>query len=610
VASRTTFILSALSIIVFLQGCRVIQQVPTGGEVVSRTGLYDCPESTECNDEILTDEPWSESYMAVPREGYEFTGWGDGLCSNKGPQICRMVNIPTDYTSADADTFLRPIFELAPTPGAGDSDGDSLPDAWEGTYGLDDTDPLDAYADGDADGLDNLAEYENLSSPNESDSDFDGMDDAYEYANGLQADVDDAGGDLDGDGALNIEEALAGTMASYGASVPGDLPLLEFGSQEVVDNASFSDWSAFPAALAQGGVVVVWSTLNDLYEDQGIYGQLYNSNGRAFDAPFPVTASLGPDFRCPQAVGLDNGDFIVSWYKKNAAGTNTSIFVRRYDANAQAQGPAVKIASKKSSVGAVGCARLNELADGEVLVTWYEYNPNFEEYKTVARIIDPDGVPLGGEIAIAGSPDRESQSPAVVEKPNGVFFVVWSSEPQSGLNLIEGQAFTRAGEPKSEVVQISTDDTRSHVVPRVSRLENGNLIVVWNADDIEAETGEVRARIISINGVPKSDVFTVSSDDLRYTDTPQVAASGSTFLVTWHSRPLESGVAAVYGRLYDQSGAPLDGDFIVSSYVDISQSGSRVTTLSDGSFFATWYGFYLDELFESTITLRQYRLVE
>jgi hypothetical protein len=46
------------------------------------------------------------------------------------------------------------------------------------------------------------------------DTDLDGMSDSYETANGLQVNVNDAAGDLDGDGISNLDEFRAGTAAN------------------------------------------------------------------------------------------------------------------------------------------------------------------------------------------------------------------------------------------------------------------------------------------------------------------------------------------------------------------------------------------------------------
>jgi hypothetical protein len=83
------------------------------------------------------------------------------------------------------------------TPWLDDTDGDEIPDSWEISNGLNRTDPLDASADQDNDGLTNLEEYQNGTDILNSDSDYDGLTDDEElriyFTEPLIADSDDDG---------------------------------------------------------------------------------------------------------------------------------------------------------------------------------------------------------------------------------------------------------------------------------------------------------------------------------------------------------------------------------------------------------------------------------
>jgi hypothetical protein len=90
--------------------------------------------------------------------------------------------IGTNGGPADGNGFIG-VFELTVEGVATDSDGDGMPDAWELANGLT-VGANDSAGDPDADGLTNLAEYQNSTNPHNPDSDADGYSDGAEVAAG------------------------------------------------------------------------------------------------------------------------------------------------------------------------------------------------------------------------------------------------------------------------------------------------------------------------------------------------------------------------------------------------------------------------------------------
>lgn len=99
-----------------LQGCKLIQEIPEGGKVVSESGLYDCGENQVC--EISNDgTEFSVAFTAVPNEGWRFVSWQESVsdsypsaCGGSTDNTCEFT-APPSLTVMDIDVFLAPIFE-------------------------------------------------------------------------------------------------------------------------------------------------------------------------------------------------------------------------------------------------------------------------------------------------------------------------------------------------------------------------------------------------------------------------------------------------------------------------------------------------------------------
>lgn len=98
---------------------------------------------------------------------------GDGIANNN--DNCPSVN---NHDQANFDQDQRgDACDL-------DDDNDGLPDIWEIRYGLNAHNANDAALDSDRDGLNNRAEYEHHTNPNQSDTDRDDQSDGDEIREG------------------------------------------------------------------------------------------------------------------------------------------------------------------------------------------------------------------------------------------------------------------------------------------------------------------------------------------------------------------------------------------------------------------------------------------
>ena len=126
--------------------------------------------------------------------------------------------IPANPRQPDGTVFIP--------AGAGDSDGDGLPDAWEKLYFPNDLGKLSGAGDYDKDGLTDKGEYQRNSDPTQPDTDGDGLGDLIETGTGKFVSATDTGSnptkaDSDGDGVPDGQEIKLGTNPNK-ADTDGD----------------------------------------------------------------------------------------------------------------------------------------------------------------------------------------------------------------------------------------------------------------------------------------------------------------------------------------------------------------------------------------------------
>lgn len=147
-------------------------------------------EDVDCDDDGLTDNEELLLYETNPLNAYSIAqsrGWGNHL---------------NDW-------------QLVDTADYDEGTGDGIPDRIELLYGLNPNSAVDALADLDGNGVNNLDQYLGGVALNAElvryDADQDGMSDVFEEVFQLNKyDFNDAVGDADGDGVFNYEEAALG----------------------------------------------------------------------------------------------------------------------------------------------------------------------------------------------------------------------------------------------------------------------------------------------------------------------------------------------------------------------------------------------------------------
>lgn len=102
-----------------LAGCKIGVIVTQGGDVQSQSGANNCSAGNVCEIDIK-DTDFTESFIAIPKEGYVFSHWysGDGfLCADSTDPTCFLSNVAVAgdagleaIVASEWMAYLMPVF--------------------------------------------------------------------------------------------------------------------------------------------------------------------------------------------------------------------------------------------------------------------------------------------------------------------------------------------------------------------------------------------------------------------------------------------------------------------------------------------------------------------
>jgi large repetitive protein len=391
-------------------------------------------------------------------------------------------------------------------------------------------------------------------------------------------------------------------------------------------------------------LLVVWQSFGQDGSQNGIFGQLYSSNGTPIGGEIPINATTLGQQRTPSPTCLQDS-FVVVWEGED--GDSSGIFGRRLDRNAQPLGSDFQV--NVSTAGRQYNARVRG-DDNGFFVVWESQAPGTATSQVLGRLFPSDGLPPSreltfnlsaapspaapdiGEIAFGyshfwatvvwhGSSGGDNSgilartldlklprsfgsetlvnthtpgdqlSPHVAADSAGNFVAVWSGLSPEGSSLkLFGQRFSSIGSPRGMEFQVNTSSLdRFPPTPAVAMDPNGAFLVVWDSPLPGGPAGSrgIVGQRFGKNGKPRGEEFraNVSAIDQAGSPSATVDAAGD-FVLAW-----QAGIPrGIYTRLFGSNGAPRGGELRVSSVATADQTIPRVGSDANGNFVILWRG--------------------
>lgn len=174
-----------------------------------------------------------------------------------------------------------------------------------------------------------------------------------------------------------------------------------------------------------------------------------------------------------------------------------------------------------------------------------------------------DPLPIQGDFPINGTVTGNQRAPRVAIDSDGDFVVTWTSDGQDGdARGIYARQYNANGTPNGAEFRVNQTTAGDQHAPDLSGTDNGHFAIVWLGPD-SSGLG-VFARIYESNGTAASAEVPVNVTTAGDQLAPAVALDDDGgFLVTWQG-PGTNGTE-IFGRLFDENGAPLTGEFQINT---------------------------------------------
>ncbi|MFN8578888.1 MAG: pentapeptide repeat-containing protein [Candidatus Sericytochromatia bacterium] len=142
---------------------------------------------------------------------------------------------------------------------------------------------------------------------------------------------------------------------------------------------------------SNGDFIITWQSENQDGSGFGIYAQRYNSLGNKNGNEFRVNTYTTNNQTNPSVlINSSNGDFVITWQSENQDGSYSGIFAKRYNSLGQLQGSEFRVNSYITYNQTNPSVSINS-SNGDFIITWQSENQDGSNSGVYLKRYDSNG---------------------------------------------------------------------------------------------------------------------------------------------------------------------------------------------------------------------------
>ena len=386
--------------------------------------------------------------------------------------------------------------------------------------------------------------------------------------------------------------------------------------------------SSSVTSIENGEFVASWTATNN--EDGsgwGVFGQRYDgASGAKLGVEFQIN-TYTEDWQTDSSTALlSNGKFVITWYSENQDGSDNGVYAQMYNSDGTKQGDEFIVNSHVD--GNQYTPKIEALKDGGFVVSWSSFGQdggaknidsgvvamNPLSMGVYAQRFDSNGVVVGDEFQVNTHVISDQYVNDIETLKSGNFVVTWHSGDHYRDNVIKAQLFDGNGNNIGDEFQVNT--TGGGVNSRIVSLEDGGFLVTWRAygqdwqTHIYAQRYDSEANPLGVSTLNKMAAVIGTADDDILEGTANID-----YILTYEGADVVSALASddtillsadgIYGNGYvaknvSNSDSVGTGQSInlsgFNSFSDVIDGGADTDTLvlTDGN-----DAFFIDDVFSA-----------
>jgi len=240
-----------------------------------------------------------------------------------------------------------------------------------------------------------------------------------------------------------------------------------------------NQWTPSIASSYNNNFVITWTDASHDGSDWGIYGQLFNSSGNKTDTEFRVNTSTIGRQNYPSVTFMSNGRFVVTW-EGVGDGSGEGIYGQLFDSNGEKSGTQFQVNSY--TINHQADVSVASFSDGRFVVIWNSDGQDGSGYGIYGQLFNSDATKNGSEFRVNTYIVNGQQHPFVAGLIDNKFVVTWMSYNQDGSDDgIYGQIFNADGTKFLSEFRVNTYTTSIQRVPSIASFNDGKFIVTWTS---------------------------------------------------------------------------------------------------------------------------------